>query len=157
MIFDVINEDVKTAMKSKDSETLLTLRTLCSDIKNFEIGKKGSNKNEKPDDPSVMEVLFKNLSQSEDSLEIYIQGNRQDLVDSTMKQIAIYKKYLPTNLLSKAEISEIIQEAFAVVRVAKRKDILAKGDFRAIMDVVKVKTSGKAYEKQVSKMISEIL
>ena len=90
-ILDTIMADIKEAMKAKDTETLLTLRTLHSEIKNV-----GINQRKEITDEDVSSVIAKGIKQRLDSIEQFKKAERQDLIEKEEQQIAIYKKYQTT-------------------------------------------------------------
>ncbi len=159
MLFEKISEDVKTALKSKNAAEVLTLRTLLADIKNFQIrritdeAKKDPNiardQNARPGDEDVLAVLTKNLKQMEENLEIYVNSKRDDLLQLETNNIAIYKRYLPTQMTSD-EINQVIDNVLNIVSAKTPKEL-----FGAAMRTIIPMTKGRADSNLVSKMVKE--
>lgn len=103
-ILETLQNDIKAAMKSKDFEKLLTLRTLLSEIKNVAINNRKTIENS-----DCYDVLTKGIKTRQDAIEMYRKAGRQDLADKEILQIEIYRKYLPTQLTID-EISKIVDE-----------------------------------------------
>ena len=92
-LLDTINQDLKTAMLSKDVVTRDTLRMLISDIKKFEIDEKVE-----ADDAKISNLINKNVKQRRDSIEQFKNGGRDDLVANEQSQLDVILKYLPKQL-----------------------------------------------------------
>ncbi|MDB3868365.1 GatB/YqeY domain-containing protein, partial [Gammaproteobacteria bacterium] len=87
-LLDTINQDLKTAMLSKDVVTRDTLRMLISDIKKFEIDEKVE-----ADDAKISNLINKNVKQRRDSIEQFKNGGRDDLVANEQSQLDVILKY----------------------------------------------------------------
>jgi uncharacterized protein len=85
-------EEMKTAMRAKDTERLGTIRLIRSEIKNFEID------HGLADDAVVQKIIKKMLNQQLDALEDFKKADRQDLVSETESKIKILKSYLPEQM-----------------------------------------------------------
>ena len=85
-------EEMKTAMRAKDTERLGTIRLIRSEIKNFEID------HGLADDAAVQKIIKKMLNQQLDALEDFKKADRQDLVSETESKIKILKSYLPEQM-----------------------------------------------------------
>ena len=159
MLFEKISDDVKTALKSRKPDEVLTLRTLLADIKNFQIrriteeAKKdpsiARDQSAKPSDEDVFAVLTKNLKQMEENLEIYINSKRADLLKLETNNIAIYKRYLPEQM-SAEEISQVIDNVMNIVSGKTPKEL-----FGMVMKTIIPMTKGRADSNLVSKMVKE--
>ena len=159
MLFEKISEDVKTALKSKKADEVLTLRTLLADIKNLQIrriteeAKKdptvSRNQNERPGDEDVLAVLTKNLKQMEENIEIYVNSKRDDLLKMETNNIAIYKRYLPTQMTTD-EIYQVIDNVLNIVSGKTPKEL-----FGAVMRAIIPMTKGRADSNIVSQMVKE--
>jgi uncharacterized protein len=102
-----IQDDMKQAMKAGDKERLKVVRMLLAAIKQIEVDKRTE-----VDDPGVLAVLEKMVKQRRDSISQFQAGNRNDLADIELAEIAVLEKYLPTPL-SEAEVDEMISTAIA--------------------------------------------
>lgn len=100
-----INEDMKTAMKTKDSATLSAIRLLMAQIKQKEVDTRIEL-----DDSDIISVIDKMLKQRNDSIALYKQGGREDLVEKEQAEIDVLQRYLPQPL-SDQEIDQLIDVA----------------------------------------------
>ena len=89
-LLETINEDIKTAMKAKDKETLAILRMLKAALQNDQISKG----NELSEDEELT-VLSREMKQRRESLVEFQNANREDLVEQTQRAITLVEKYLP--------------------------------------------------------------
>ena len=148
MLYDKISKDMVEAMKSKDKDTVSTLRLLKSAIDLYLI----NNKMERHDasDEVVIEVVSKQVKTHKESIEQFKAGNRQDLIDGLNREIDLLSKYLPEQL-SEEELNKIIDEVFDKVKPTSMKDM------GAIMKELKPLVTGKADMKEVNTLIREKL
>ena len=144
MLYDKISKDMVEAMKSKDKDTVSTLRLLKSAIDLYLI----NNKMERHDasDEVVIEVVSKQVKTHKESIERFKAGNRQDLIDGLNREIDLLSKYLPEQL-SEEELNKIIDEVFDKVKPTSMKDM------GAIMKELKPLVTGKADMKEVNAII----
>ena len=116
-LLDTINQDLKTAMLSKDVVTRDTLRMLISDIKKFEIDEKVE-----ADDAKISNLINKNVKQRRDSIEQFKNGGRDDLVANEQSQLDVILKYLPKQL-SEEETINICKEIIEKTGASSVKDM----------------------------------
>ena len=115
----MIRDDIKTAlvsaMKSGDKESTSTIRLIQSAIKNRDIELRTASST--PDDDAlVTEVMQKMIKQRRESVELYRQGNREELAAKEEAEIAVIERFLPAQLSeddAKAAIGAIIAETGA--------------------------------------------
>lgn len=138
-----LSEEIKNAMRARDQVRLDTLRYLSAQIKNAEIDK-GLNATLTEDE--FIKVVQKQVKNSEEAIEQYRQGNRQDLVDSEQVKIEIMKEFLPQPL-SEEELKQIINELKA------ENPNLAIGPLTGL--VMKA-VAGRADGRQVSTLIRQL-
>ena len=140
-----ILNDLVSAMKSQDKETLLVIRSVKSAMQLEEINLK-RNLN----DDEVIGVITKQIKTRKDSIAEFEKGNRQDLIDATQKEIDILQKYLPEQLTSE-ELNKIIDDVFNQVNPTSSKDM------GRVMAAITPLVKGKADMKEVSNLIKERL
>ncbi|MDR0304796.1 MAG: GatB/YqeY domain-containing protein [Chitinispirillales bacterium] len=130
-----LQEDIKITMKSGEKEKLLVLRTLHSDIKNFEInGKRTAS------DEDIFTILAKGIKTRLESADQYKSAGREDLAMQEEFEIDIYKRYQPKQL-SPDELKTIVDDAVAKSGASGAKEM---GKVMAIlMPIVKGKADGK--------------
>ena len=143
MLYNEINKTMLEAMKSKDKETLSTIRLLKSAIDLYKI----NNKLTEITDDVVIEVASKQVKQHRESIEEFRSAGRNDLADNLEKEISIISKFLPEQL-SKEEIEKEIDEIFAEVKPESRKDM------GKVMKEANARLKGKADFKLVSEIVN---
>lgn len=116
-MYEKINEDLKNAMKSKDTFKLSVLRMLKSALQLEQISKKHDL-----DDVEVAAVLKKQVKLRKDSLEEYKKYEKLDEVESLSKEIDILSVYLPEEL-SEEEIEKVVVSAIDEIKPTSMKDM----------------------------------
>lgn len=104
---DRITEDMKTAMKAKDSERLGTIRMITSAIKQREVDERIQL-----DDSQVLAVVEKMIKMRKESIAQFQSGGREDLVAKEQKEIDLLQAYMPQQL-SDAEVDALVAQAIA--------------------------------------------
>lgn len=140
-----ILDDIKTAMKSHDSETLGTLRTLHSDIKNVSI-----NSGVEISDEIVLDVLAKSLKQKNEAIEMLKNGGREDKAAEEVKAADLYRKYLPAPF-SEDEVVSIVSELKEKLGASSPKDM------GKMMKELSPITKGRFDAKRLSQLVQEAL
>ncbi|MEA3449738.1 MAG: GatB/YqeY domain-containing protein [Patescibacteria group bacterium] len=140
-----IQTDIKTAMKAKEKERLLTLRMFSAAIKNKQIELK---ERDKASEKIIIQVLKSEIKKRKDAAEIYRRGERVELAEKEETEIKILEKYLPEQM-SEADIKIIIEKIVT--------DAGENPDFGQIMGASMAKTKGQADGNVVSKIVEEIL
>lgn len=114
---DRINEDMKAAMRAKDSERLGTIRMLQAAIKQREVDERITL-----DDAQVLDVVQKMVKSRRESVAQYERGGRPELAARESREIEILQTYLPTPL-SDAEVDALIDAAIAESGATSIKDM----------------------------------
>ena len=140
-----ITEDMKTAMRAKDSERLGTIRLLQAAMKQKEVDERVTL-----DDAAVIAIVDKLIKQRKDSVAAYSQAGRSDLADKESAEIAVLEVYLPQRL-SEAEIAE------AVAAIVAEVGATGPGDMGKVMGAVKSRLAGKADMGLVSAAVKKAL
>jgi uncharacterized protein len=138
---DKITEDMKDAMRAKDSERLATIRMITSAIKQIEVDERIVL-----DDARVLSVIEKMMKTRKESIVQFQAGNRPDLVEKEEKEIALLQAYMPTQL-SEAELESIIAAAIAEAGATSMKDM------GKVVAIVKTKAQGRSDMGAVSAKI----
>ena len=141
-----ILDDIKTAMKAHDAETLGTLRTLHSDIKNeaMKSGATPAQITESITDAMCIDVLAK------ESIEILKKGGFLDKIPAEEAVIAIYRKYMPAEM-TEDEVKALIAEIKAATGASSPKDM------GKIMKELSPKVKGRFDAKRASALVQEAL
>ena len=146
MLYEKVAEDMKTAMKNKDKDSLNTLRLLKSAIDLYLVNNKLERNN--ASDEVVIDVVAKQIKTHKESIEEFKKGNRQDLVDGLEREIALLSKYLPEQL-SEDDVRKEIDKAFDKLKPTSMKDmgnimkelasLKGKADMKLVNSIVKDK------------------
>lgn len=146
-----INEDMKSALRNKETLRLETIRMLMAAIKQREIDSRVAVGGDKPlDDSQVIAVVDKMIKQRQESIAHYQQGNRQDLADKENAEIELLKSYMPTPL-TEAETTALIQDAI------KESGAQSAKEMSKVIAIVKAKAQGRVDMGKVSAKIKELL
>ncbi len=136
-----ISEDMKNAMRAKDSARLGAIRLLLSAIKQREV----DERIELSDD-QVIEAIEKMLKQRRDSIAAYESANRHDLADVEKFEVAVLQEYLP-QAFTEDEVNAIIEQVVADTGAAGIKDM------SKVMAAVKPVVVGRADMAKISGLI----
>ena len=129
---DQITEDMKTAMRAKDSERLGTIRLLMASMKQKEVDERIEL-----DDAAIVAIVDKLIKQRKDSVTAFTQAGRMDLADKETAELAVLETYLPQRMGAE-EITAAVQ---AIVTSLGAK---GPGDMGKVMGAVKTQLAGKA-------------
>ncbi|MGE8397798.1 MAG: GatB/YqeY domain-containing protein [Comamonas sp.] len=140
-----ITEDMKTAMRAKDSARLGTIRLLQAAMKQKEVDERVEL-----DDVAIVAIVDKLIKQRKDSIAAYEVANRADLADVEKAEMEVLKVYLPERM-SEAEITAAVQAIVAEVGAT------GPGDMGKVMGKVKTALAGKADMGLVSAAVKAAL
>ena len=140
-IREQILADIKEAMKAKDEFKRDTLRTLNAALKQVEVDQRIEMADE-----VVLPLLQKEIKKRADSVELYLKGEREDLVKKEQSEIELIKAYLPAQL-SDDELKEKIKSI--VEKVGK--------NLGAVMKMAKDEIGASAEAKRISMIAKELL
>ena len=140
-----LTEDMKTAMRAKDSVSLSTIRLVNAAIKQYEVDERNE-----ADDARVVAILTKMIKQRKDSAQIYVDAGRADLADKENAEIDVLNRYMPT-MMSADEIQAAVAAAIA--------DSGAAGiaDMGKVMSLLKTRLAGQADMAAVSQALKAAL
>ena len=142
---DQITEDMKAAMRARDTERLGTIRLLQAAMKQKEVDERVTL-----DDAAVIAIVDKLIKQRKDSVAAFTQAARQDLADKETAEIAVLQAYLPARL-SESEITA------AVAAIVAELGASGPGDMGKVMGAVKTRLAGKADMGLVSAAVKAAL
>ena len=154
MLLDSIKNDLKIAMKAKDTLKISTLRMITSSIKNMEISNRGSSNEDSPNDSlgdiEIIQLLSKMIKQRKESAEIYNKSNRNDLEKKENDEIEIIEQYMPSQI-DDEKVNELIDQ---VINETGSSNIR---DMGKVMSVLKEKYSGQMDFGKTSSIVKEKL
>jgi len=142
---EVLQQDLKTAMKEKDLIKKNVITMIRAAILQVEKDKKIEL-----DDEGVIEVIAKGVKQRKDSIPEFEKGNRPDLVENINKEISILMSYLPQQL-SKDELNQIVSETIFEVGAQSIQDL------GKVMSALMPKVKGRADGKLVNSIVRQHL
>jgi uncharacterized protein YqeY len=141
-----IMDDLKTAMKAKDQATMRGIRAIKSAILLFKTDGTGSEL----DDSAEIKILQKLIKQRQDSYDIYLKQNRNDLAVVEKEEMDVISKYLPAQL-SQEELQIAINSIIATTEAQSMKDM------GKVMAEANKLLAGKADGKSISEMVKKLL
>lgn len=145
-LIEVINNDLKIAMKEGDKERLQTIRSIRALILEFQ--KSGSGK-EFTEDEGI-NLLTSAVKKRKDSIEQYRNAGREDLALKEEKEVVIIQSYLPKQL----SIEELTEELKLLIAETDSKD---KKDFPKVMPIAVKKFKGVADGKIIKELLEQLL
>ena len=145
MLKQRLQDDMKTAMKGGDKQRLGVIRLMLAAVKQREV----DDRAELTDD-QILAVLDKMVKQRRDSVTLYEQAGRTELVAQENFEIGVIQEFLPA-ALSEAEIAEIVTEAIAASGATSMKDM------GKVMGIVKPRVQGRADVGAVSALVKNRL
>ena len=117
-----INDEYKTALKSKDKNKISTYRLILSGIKDLDISNRSGPIKKEPDDEDIKKLLKKMIKQRNESVEIYKKNKREALLKIEQGAIDLLSTYLPKQL-SEEETKKICSETITKVGAQTIKDM----------------------------------
>ena len=145
---DQVTEDIKNAMRAKDTVALSTLRALKSAIKNAAIEKGGADA--VLEDSEAVAVIRKQVKQRQDSITQFEDAGRAELAEQEKAEITVLEKYLPAALTAE-ELEKAVTEAIAETGAT------SKADMGKVMKLLQEKTDGRADGKTLSQAVQSLL
>jgi uncharacterized protein YqeY len=136
-----ITEDMKSAMRSKDTVRLGTIRLLLSEIKQKEVDERVELR-----DDNIVSIIEKMLKQRCDSIEAFNKADRKDLVEREELEVKVLQDYMPQQLTE----DEVEKAVIDVIESSEAKSIK---DMGVVMGILKPMLVGKANMADVSKKI----
>ena len=140
-----ITDDMKAAMRAKDTERLGAIRLLTAAIKQKEVDERVEL-----DDAAVVAIVDKLIKQRKDSIDAFQKAGRQDLADKEQAELGVLQAYLPARLSA----DEIATE---VARIVAEVGAAGPGDMGKVMGAVKAQLAGKADMGLVSAAVKAAL
>jgi len=122
MLRERLTDDLKSAMKAKDSTRLSTLRLALTAIKERDIEARATDNPDGITDQDILGVLGKMIKQRNDSAKIYEEGGRLELAERELAEIQIINDYLPEQM-SDAEMEQAVSDVIAGLDASGLKDM----------------------------------
>jgi uncharacterized protein YqeY len=136
-----ITDDMKTAMRAKDSERLATVRLILAEIKRKEVDERIEL-----DDAQVTAIVEKMIKQRKDSITQFEAGGRQDLADKEKSELTVLTGYMPAGLSDEEVVAAVAASGAA-----------GPQDMGKVMGILKPKLAGRADMTAVSAQVKKAL
>ena len=140
-----INQDVKSAMKAKETKKRDALRLLTSAFKQIEVDER-----KELSDDDVIKIIQKQVKSRNDAATQFREAGRDDLLQIELDEIAIYEPYLPAQL-SDDELTSSIKEIISKVGATTMKDM------GKVMGIASKELAGKADGKRINECVKKLL
>ncbi len=150
MIRDKISQAVKESMKAKDEAKTTTLRMVNAAIKQKDIDVARPRGDQHISDEEVLNLLQSLIKSRRESIALYSQGGRQDLVDKEGAEIAVIEQFLPKQM-GVEETRAVIRELVAALGASSVKDM------GKVMAALKSKYAGQLDMTKASAAVKEVL
>lgn len=149
MLRDDLQNALKTAMLAKDTVTTSAVRMIIAGQKEKDVEARGKGK-EKATDEELMSMMQTMIKQRNDSIKMYIDGNRPELADKERAEIAIIERFLPKQM-SDDEIAAVVKVLIAETAASSMKDM------GKIMGALKSKYAGQLDMGKANGIIKNLL
>jgi hypothetical protein len=143
---EIINEDLKAAMKSGDSVKLNTVRSIRAQL--IELSKRGTGTSITPEEE--MTALLTAAKKRKEAIEMYEKAGRNDLADQEKRELDIISTYLPKQM-SREEIEVIVKKIIGNIGATSSKD------FSKVMPVAMKELKGKIDGKVIQEVVKQQL
>ena len=140
-----INEDLKDAMKAKDTVQVSCLRMLKTSIKNKQV-----EKGRELEDKEIEAIVSSLIRQGKEAINEFRNGGREDLAAKEENEIEIFYKYLPRQLTSE-EIEETLREVISELSATSPRDM------GKVMKASMARMAGQVQGKEVSEIARKLL
>ena len=142
-----IQEDIKAAMKAKDSVAMNAVRAVKGEILLFKTAEGGSRE---VTDEDVLKMIRKLVKQRRESAEQYVAAGRKELADNELAEAAVIEKYLPKQL-SETEVETKVKEIIAALGATSLKEM------GKVMGAANAALAGQADGKTISGIVRKLL
>ena len=153
-----LTQDMKDAMRAREKDRLNTIRAIIAELKNSGIEKKGAkglteevaSPAEHLDENEILVVLRSMVKKRKESAEQYSEGNRPELAEREIEEVAVIEQYLPQPL-SAEEVEALVKETIAEEEAAGMQDL------GKVMKAAQPKTAGRTDGKTLSDCVRRLL
>ncbi len=149
MLRDDLQNALKTAMLAKDSVTTGAIRMIIAGQKEKDVEARGKGK-EKATDEELMSMMQTMIKQRNDSIKMFVDGNRPELAEKEKSEIAIIERFLPKQM-SDAEIENVVKSLINETGASSMKDM------GKIMGALKAKYTGQLDMGKANGIIKSLL
>jgi uncharacterized protein YqeY len=145
-----LNDALKDAMKAKDATSISTLRLILAALKDRDIAERTKGNGDGLGDESILEMLQKMVRQRHDSIEMYTQGQREDLANREAAEIEVIERFLPKQM-DESDMRAAIESVISELGAASVKDM------GRVMGTLKERYPGRMDFGKASGIVKEAL
>ena len=145
-----LNDELKVAMKARDQRAVSTVRLILAALKDRDIAARTRGNTEGISDEEIADLLQKMVRQRRESIDLYEQGNRQDLAQQEREEIVIIERFLPKQM-GDTELAEAVSAVVAELGVGSVKDM------GRVMAALKQRHSGQMDFSKASALVKQRL
>ncbi len=149
MLREDLQKVLKESMLNHDTATVGAVRLIIAGMKEKDVEARGKGQ-EKATDAELLSMMQGMIKQRNDSIKMYVEGNRQDLADKEKTEIAVIEKFLPKQM-SEAEIETVLKSLISSTGASSIKDM------GKVMGVLKSQYAGQLDMGKASGMIKSLL
>jgi len=117
-----LSEELKSAMKAKDTRVTATVRLIIAALKDRDIAARGKDNAEGISETEILKMLQTMVKQRRESIELYENGGRLDLAQQEQEEIEIIRRFMPTQL-SEEEVARAVTEIVSETGAESLKDM----------------------------------
>jgi uncharacterized protein len=122
MLRQAFTDRLKTAMKTRDTRTVSTVRLILAALKERDVAARGEGRRDGIDEPEILRMMHGMIKQRRESIALYERGNRADLAQQEQEEIGVIETFLPRQM-SEEEIAAAAREAIAETGAAGVRDM----------------------------------
>ncbi len=149
MLREELQKALKESMLNKDTDTVSAVRLIIAGMKEKDVDARGKGLKE-ASDTDLLSMMQSMIKQRNDSIKMYVEGNREDLAAKERKEISVIERFLPKQM-SDAEIEAAIKSIIADTGASSMKDM------GKVMGALKAKYAGQLDFGKASGMIKNFL
>jgi uncharacterized protein len=150
MLRQRLTDELKVAMKSRDQKATSTLRLILAALKDRDIAARTKGVDEGVGDAEIIEVMQKMVRQRQESIVLYKQGNRPELVAQEEGEIAIIERFMPAKMGAE-------ETRAAIHAVIKELDAKSIKDMGQVMAKLKQQFAGRMDFGQIGPLVKQLL
>ncbi len=149
MLREDLQKTLKESMLNKDTTTVSAVRLIIAGMKEKDVEARGKGQAQ-ASDAELLSMMQSMIKQRNDSIKMYVEGNRQDLADKELREIKVIEKFLPKQM-SDAEIETVLKSIISATGAASMRDM------GKVMGELKAKYAGQLDMAKASSMIKSLL
>ena len=150
MLREKLNESLKDAMRSRDMAAVGTIRLILAKLKEVDIAQRTEANREGVADDKILSMLQGMIKQRNESIQLFLKGNRADLADKEKAEIGVIERFLPQQM-DEAAVEAAVKEAVAASGAKSIKDM------GGVMAALKAKYAGQMDFAKASAVVKKTL